>query len=542
MNRNALHPASYRHVYFWSVLIILYFATRFYNLTAFPIFSDEAIYIHWAQIISEDWAELFISKVEGKLPIYIWLVALILPCFDDPLVAGRVISIVAGIFTLLGVIHIGQKYYSPGVGWLAGIFYIACPYALHLERMALLESLLTACGVWVIIISLNIAQATIVPPYKIIALGIMMGLAFLTKATALLLIPVLIIIVLIHKASSPLKMTKVYSISLAISLLMILPFIISGQQPIFANSNVVINNPDYFLTIETLLSIPLKIWIRNFWVISDFYKNYLSITLIILSITFLAETINQKNKIGWVLISWAAIPPLVILIVANGFYSRYFLIAIPPIIIMGARGFLGLLDFILEKTNFKGKGGDPPKTLNLLIGGILLILVLINNLLFSEKLIFNIEKAPLPELDRLFYLEGMPSGFGIKKAAGFLLEESKKSPLILMTTVDWGNPQDGLSVYLRKEKNIRIILVPWWPPSPKLIPENQTFPLLAFKHKRKPLRQELVSKLENVYFLYPFTTYPESIFLRENRGFEKIWSYGHNNGKDSIDIFKLKNK
>jgi hypothetical protein len=535
MNRNYLHPATYRQVYFWSVLIILYFSTRFYNLTAFPIFSDEAIYIHWAQIISEDWGELFISKTDGKLPLYIWLVALILPYFDDPLVAGRVISIIAGFFTLVGVIHIGRKYYSPGVGWLAGIFYIICPYTLHLERMAMLESLLTACGVWIIIITLEINQKKTTPAF--ILLGTLIGLAFLTKATALLIIPVIVGVLLIKKISWKPEWIKGLAYSLAIPIIMSLPFFLSNQEPAFEGRHAIFNNPDYYLSVDSFLSFPLMIWLRNFWVISDFYRDYLSTTFIFLTLVFLAETIKEKNRTGWILILWAGFPPLVIILIANGFYSRYFLMSIPPVILIGAQGYICLAKYITQKLYYSGIKIKPEELKPLILNSVLLVLVLVGNLMFCVKLITNPEKAPLPFLDRLLYFEGMPSGYGIKEAADFITRESKKKPLILITTVDLGNPQEGVSVYLWKKENIKLLPISWSSQNKNLMPE-ESISLLASKHQRTPVRQESVSKLENIYFLYPFTAYPESLFLKNNPGFEKVWTYAHLNGRDSIKIFK----
>ncbi len=519
-------------------LSLAYFFTRLYNLTAFPIFSDEAIYIHWAQIISGDWGELFISKTDGKLPLFPWLVALLIPMFDDPLVAGRTASILSGIATLSGIILIGRKHYSPAVGWLAGTFYIICPYALHLERMAMLESLLTACGVWIIYISLSITRKKTISSF--VVLGILMGLAFLTKATALLLLPVISGVLIIKKISWKPDLIKGLAISLATLLSMSLPFLMSAQEPAFEGRHAIFNNPDYYISAETLLSLPLMIWWRNLWVISDFYKEYLSITFILLTLVFLAETINDKNRTGWVLIFWATFPPLVILLIANGFYSRYFLMAIPPVILMGAQGLVVLSKFITKQFSIKGKEQNQTGEKSFLINSILLILVIFSNLLFCAKLITNPEKAPLPFLDRLLYLEGMSSGFGLKEAANFIIEESKKEPLVLMTTIDLGNPQEGLSVYLWKKENIKLLPVSSWPQSPKLLLEK-TIPLLASKHQRKPLRQESVAKLKNIFFLYPFTNYPELGFLKNNPDFEKMWTYRHRNGKDSINLFKKLN-
>lgn len=67
-----------------------------------------------------------------------------------------------------------------------------------------------------------------------------------------------------------------------------------------------------------------------------------------------------------------------------------------------------------------------------------------------------------------------------------MIEESKRLPLNLIITIDLGNPQEGLSVLLWEKENIQLIPAPWWPNTPKLIPEKGTFPLLASKHQRTP--------------------------------------------------------
>jgi 4-amino-4-deoxy-L-arabinose transferase-like glycosyltransferase len=367
-----------------------------------------------------------------------------------------------------------------------------------------------------------------------------MGMAFLTKATALLFFPILILIFLLKKVRSNSELMKGLSISLVIPLLMSLPFFISSQAPVFENRHAVFNNPEYYLPLDTLLSFPIEIWLRNLWVIADFYQEYFSVALLLLTLVFLADIVDKKFREGWILVFWAVFPPLVVLLIANGFYSRYFLLAAPPVILMAARGLICVLDFVIPKLKFTINESKPGGRSRILIASIFLMIILSGNLFLSIKLVLNPENAPLPKLDRLLYLEGMPSGFGLKMATRFLLENSKIFPLILMTTVDLGNPQEGLSVYLRGKENIQIIPVPWWPQSPKLVPDNETFPLLASKHQRTPLRQEPVSKLRNVYFLYPFTTYPESGFLKQNPEFEKVWTYTHFNGIDSITIFKLK--
>lgn len=481
---------------------------------------------------------MFISKTDGKLPLFSWLVAVLISFMDDPLFAGRLISILSGIVTLAGVILIAQKLYSREVGWCAGIFYIICPYALHLERMAMLESLLTCLGVGSVYISLKIANTRNIKVAWFLGLGALMGLAFSTKATALLLFPVLIYIFYERSKWRQADFRIAFAGSLITALSLIIPFLLSSQAPVFAGRHAVFSAPEYYIPWRTLLTFPWQIWLRNLMVIGEFYSAYLTLPVLLLLILSIINIWKEKAGRRGILICWAVLPVASVLLIANSFFSRYFLLAIPPVIILAATGFKDLLNYICQKFFLYTAGKFEHIRIKPFIGAVLLLIILLNSIIFSFQLLKNPVNAPFPKLDRMLYVEGMPSGFGLKMAAEFLIAESNKSPLILMTTFGLGNPQEGLAVFLWGEKNIRVIPANWWPQSPKLIPENDTFPLLASKHQRTPLRQEPVSTLKNAYFLYPFTTYPVAKFLKANPGWEKIWQHKHLNGKDTINIFK----
>ena len=92
----------------WAILAVLslvglYFSTRLVNLTIIPIFTDEAIYLRWGQIALADPRWRFISLLDGKQPLLIWLFLPALKLIADPLVAGRMVSIFAGCMGMIGM-------------------------------------------------------------------------------------------------------------------------------------------------------------------------------------------------------------------------------------------------------------------------------------------------------------------------------------------------------------------------------------------------------------------------------------------------------
>src|SRR3989338_5377332 len=96
----------------WSSFSVLYFATRLINLKIVPIFTDEAIYTYWAQVALHDPANRFISLEDGKQPLFIWIAAIFQKFISDPLLASRLVSVVAGGFSLVGIYLLAKLFFD----------------------------------------------------------------------------------------------------------------------------------------------------------------------------------------------------------------------------------------------------------------------------------------------------------------------------------------------------------------------------------------------------------------------------------------------
>src|SRR3989344_1173937 len=128
-----------RHKRFWVIvagLIALYLATRLINLTILPIFTDEAIYLRWGQIGLRDASHRFLSLEDGKQPLFIWLMYPMLKVFADPLVAGRMVSVVAGSTSLIGIMVLARLVLGKKAVIPAGLIYVVSPFFLFYDRLA----------------------------------------------------------------------------------------------------------------------------------------------------------------------------------------------------------------------------------------------------------------------------------------------------------------------------------------------------------------------------------------------------------------------
>jgi hypothetical protein len=78
----------------------LYLILRLPNLTLLPIFADEAIYIRWSQVMKAEATLRFLPMTDGKQPLFMWMLMPMLKLIEDPLLAGRLLSVASGLGSL----------------------------------------------------------------------------------------------------------------------------------------------------------------------------------------------------------------------------------------------------------------------------------------------------------------------------------------------------------------------------------------------------------------------------------------------------------
>ena len=126
-----------------------YFFTRLIAIDKVPIFTDEAIYIRWAQIAQQDSTQRFISLTDGKQPLFIWLMFPLLKIIQDPLIAGRMVSVFAGFGSIIGLFFLGRELFkNKWVGVTGSFLYILYPMVLVHDRLAIYDSTVGMFFIW----------------------------------------------------------------------------------------------------------------------------------------------------------------------------------------------------------------------------------------------------------------------------------------------------------------------------------------------------------------------------------------------------------
>ena len=173
----------------YSLLLIVIFAglyllSRLQNLTSLPVFADEAIYIRWSQIIKSVETLRFIPLTDGKQPLFMWLTVPFLKYFHDPLFAARLLSVFAGLGSLISLFLIATfcRFTKLSIVFLLTI-YLFSPFTFFFDRMALADNLLTMFGL--ITLYLTLLQSKYLRLDLAMILGFFLGCAWLTKSPAI---------------------------------------------------------------------------------------------------------------------------------------------------------------------------------------------------------------------------------------------------------------------------------------------------------------------------------------------------------------------
>src|SRR5258706_7350507 len=163
--------------------LTLFLFLRLPGLNNIPVFVDEAIYIRWSQVMRNEPTLRFVPLQDGKQPLFMWATIPFFKIISDPLIAGRSLSIVAGLGSLLGIGLLTYLLFDNFlIAAFASLVYAVLPFTVFFDRMALVDSLLAMFGVWSLIFTVKFVK-TLKLEYAML-LGFSIGAGLLTKSPA----------------------------------------------------------------------------------------------------------------------------------------------------------------------------------------------------------------------------------------------------------------------------------------------------------------------------------------------------------------------
>ena len=108
------------------LLTLFYFVIRIINLTKLPIFNDESIYLDWGYREIHNPGFLYYSLYDAKQPLLMWIFGIFESIFYSPLFMGRLVSVLAGLLTLIGIYKVAKSLGDEKLAVLSSVLY-TCP-------------------------------------------------------------------------------------------------------------------------------------------------------------------------------------------------------------------------------------------------------------------------------------------------------------------------------------------------------------------------------------------------------------------------------
>ena len=425
----------------WLILlgiVILYLGLTTYNLTKLPIFVDEALYLRWSQIAWKDASWRFISLTDGKQPFYIWFVIPFLKVFKDPLYAGRLASVVSGLFTVLGLGYLGWLMKDKKTGFFAMTLGVLSPYLFFYYRFGIMESTLVASVIWVVILSILLAKSRRLDVALI--LGMVTGLSLLVKSSALFFCLLIPFAYVLDFKKTTLFTKKTLSYLFLVLIAWSLSYIIYNIQRLSPWMHMIAEKNSFFtVSYGEILAEPKRL-VNNFLDVWRWQYAYSGLPILALFFLGLYRLMMENIRAFLYYLVLTMGPVLGTVAVASLFAPRYIIYATPFVLLSASYGLSSL---------------QKPK-----VALIALLLALSLPIVLISKLLIDPIHFPYVPVDE-GYVNGWSAGNGTKQIADWARARAKEiggeKKLVIYTEGTFGILPHGLELYTQGVKNLEVI-------------------------------------------------------------------------------------
>lgn len=448
--------SKYRsEIFILLAIIVLYFIFRLIFLANLPIFTDEAIYIRWAQIALRDSSWRYISLTDGKQPLFVWASMILMKFVQDPLLAGRLVSVACGFFTMLGLWFLSfELFKNKKAAFLTAIIYVFYPFAQVLDRMALYDSMVGTFYVWALYFSiLLVKKVRLDIAYT---LGFLIGAGIITKSTNFFSIYLLPFTLILFNWKKTKVMPQIVTLGLFALFSIIIAQSIYGilrLSPFFGMISE--KNATFVYPFSEWMKDPFLHVISNAKGLSNWLVSYLGLSyaaLIIYSVFLFKKFTREKI----LLIMYFAVPFAGLMIFGKTIFPRFTFFMSLPLLCLAGYSMSTLM------SSFHERFEKITKSAYRLLAEIAIIFIFISYPGFvSLQFAYDPVNAKIPESDSIQYVNNWTAGWGVKESVDFLQKEAKDKKIFVATEGTFGLMPASLEMYLVQNKNITI--KGYWP-------------------------------------------------------------------------------
>ena len=429
-----------------------YFLTRIINIESLPIFTDEAIYIHWAKVAWKDASWRFVSLTDGRQPLQTWATIPLLKLFpDNALLAGRLFGVASGFCTLTGIFTLLFYVFGKRAAFIGSVLYVLTPFFMFYDRMAIADSAVNAGFVWILFFSILLVNTQRLDIS--ILFGLISGVSLLTKSSVRLFVGLSALSpILILSKKTPKLFLRLVNYFLLFACGIFLAFALYNVQRLSPFFHYVSQkNLTFVMSFSEFLQKPFSYFYSNFKLIPLYTSWELGWGLIPFAVLGFVALFRKHQRLSLYLLLWLLIPYIAISFFSKVLYPRY-LTFFGILLLLYASYFFSVLK--VKK-----------------IGAVLFFGLVVSMAYFDYPVLFNPSLVHFPPIDRGQYIEGGSSGQGIREIVAFAREKSKEKRVVLLAEGNFGMAGDAMDVFLKPNDNI--FVKGYWPLDYVQLKENQ---------------------------------------------------------------------
>ena len=320
------------------VILLVYVGAHAALISRFPWFVDETFYAVVAQNVQGDPAQRFLALVDHKGLDISWIAAFLIHLDIPPMDAMRLISIGSGIVTSVASGYLVWRW-RPSVRWALVAAGLAAfvPYMFVHDSVGIYDPFVAAGSMVAIALELELARRLRLD--LAMFLGFTLGALVLAKPTgnlAIVLLPASLLMLDWRREGLVRRLATWLGLA-------VLALVIAGCMYLLTRLSPLAYTPEpqNHRTISDFFNDPFANWARvapDAW---DAMWGYLTPPGVILAAWGTVRTIIARDRLGIVVVLWAAAAIGAFLFLTDTAYPRYGLQAVPPLCILIVIGVVG---------------------------------------------------------------------------------------------------------------------------------------------------------------------------------------------------------
>lgn len=414
--------AAVRVVAVATALLVSYAATRAALLWRFPPFTDEALYAQWTWQGFNVPEDRFLALASGKEPLLPWIGMVWMWLGAEPITAVRLVSVVAGLATVVLVALITRELSPRRWAWAsaAGVA-VLLPFLVVNDVVGIYDPLAAAAVSAALLLHLRLARRPALG--DALLLGLALGAGLLTKSTtlfALVLLPLGVIAFDWSREGASRRLAGWFgSIALAI-----------GVAGLAYSTMLLSEYYDDFRAAQEPTVTPahsfgdgirdLGHWLdHNVPPYADALLGYFTLPVLALCALGAVIALRERLRPALVVAIWAAAPIGAAVLLADVPYPRYVLTAAPPLVVFTGIGGVVLVEWIWAR------GG-------VFVAAAAATLVALPALAFDARVLLDPKTASYPSRDDSLYATGWPAGSPWPMIADELRRRAGSGPALVV--------------------------------------------------------------------------------------------------------------